>query len=110
MWIAKAVHRMKHQKQMAKKEEGFFSQLKNQIIAGVGVAMAALGTLFLDVVKEKLGLADEEPVKTEQVVETPNITINIPEQKKDTVVKKVYVKPTPKKTETEKRKESGLDW
>ena len=95
---------------MAKKEEGFFSQLKNQIIAGVGVAMAALGTLFLDVVKEKLGLADEEPVKTEQVVETPNITINIPEQKKDTVVKKVYVKPTPKKTETEKRKESGLDW
>ena len=94
---------------MAKKEEGFFSQLKNQIIAGVGVAMAALGTLFLDVVKEKLGLADEEPVQTEQVVETPNITINIPEQKKDTVVKKVYVKPTPKETETEKRKKE-IDW
>ena len=32
------------------------------------------------------------------------------EQKKDTVVKKVYVKPKPKKTETEKRKDDGFDW
>ena len=100
------------------KEGGFFSQLKNQIIAGVGVVLTAAGTFFLDVVKEKLGLADEEEQSTEQVegvsqevnVEGPNITINIPEQKKDTVVKKVYVKPKPKKTETEKRKEEGLDW
>ena len=93
---------------------GFFSQLKNQIITGVGVAITAAGTLFLDVVKEKLGIADEEPAQTEQVIQQPaqpsNITINIPEQKKDTVVKKVYVKPTPKKTETEKRKDEGLDW
>ena len=90
----------------------FFKDLKNQIIAGVGVAMAALGTLFMDVVKEKLGLAeDEAPAQTEQVVQQPqDIIINIPEQKKDTVVKKVYVKPKPKKTETEKRKEEGLDW
>lgn len=96
---------------------GFFSQLKNQILTGVGVAITAGSTLFLDVVKEKLGLVDEEPAQTEQVVQQPaqpqNITINIPEQKeqkKDTVVKKVYVKPKPKKTETEKRKEEGLDW
>ena len=90
----------------------FFKDLKNQIITGVGVAMAALGTLFMDVVKEKLGLAeDEAPAQTEQVVQQPqDIIINIPEQKKDTVVKKVYVKPTPKKTETEKRKDEGLDW
>ena len=90
----------------------FFKDLKNQIIAGVGVAMAALGTLFMDVVKEKLGLAeDEAPAQTEQVIQQPqDIIINIPEQKKDTVVKKVYVKPTPKKTETEKRKDEGLDW
>ena len=90
----------------------FFKDLKNQIIAGVGVAMAALGTLFMDVVKEKLGLAeDEAPAQTEQVVQQPqDIIINIPEQKKDTVVKKVYVKPKPKKTETEKRKDEGLDW
>jgi len=90
----------------------FFKDLKNQIIAGVGVAMAALGTLFMDVVKEKLGLAeDEAPAQTEQVIQQPqDIIINIPEQKKDTVVKKVFVKPTPKKTETEKRKDEGLDW
>lgn len=90
----------------------FFKDLKNQIITGVGVAIAALGTLFMDVVKDKLGLAeDEAPAQTEQVIQQPqDIIINIPEQKKDTVVKKVFVKPTPKKTETEKRKAEGLDW
>ena len=89
----------------------FFKDLKNQIITGVGVAMAALGTLFMDVVKEKLGLVeDEAPAQTEQVIQQPqDIIINIPEQKKDTVVKKVYVKPEPKKTATEKRKEE-IDW
>ena len=97
------------------KEGGFFGQIKNQIITGVGVAITAGSALFLDVVKEKLGLVDEEPVQTEQVIQQPaqpqNITINIPEQKKDTVVKKVYVKPAPpKKTETEKRKDDGFDW
>lgn len=93
---------------------GFFGQLKNQILTGVGVAITAGSTLFLDVVKEKLGLADEEPAQTEQVVQQPaqpqEIIINMPEQKKDTVVKKVYVKPKPKKTETEKRKDEGFDW
>ena len=38
-----------------------------------------------------------------------NVIINLPEQKKDTVIKKVYVKPVVKKTETEKRKEE-IDW
>jgi hypothetical protein len=92
----------------------FFKDLKKQIIAGVGIAIATLSTVFIDVIKEKLGIAEEKVVQTEQVTEqpsTPNITINIPEQKKDTVVKKVYVKPPPpKKTETEKRKEEGIDW
>lgn len=94
----------------------FFKDLKNQIVTGVGVILTALGTFFIDTVKEKLGLADEEET-TEQVqgvsqevnVAGPEIIINIPEQKKDTVVKKVYVKPVVKKTETEKRKEE-LDW
>ena len=93
---------------------GFFGQLKNQILTGVGVAITAGSTLFLDVVKEKLGLVDEEPAQTEQVIQQPTqpqeIIINMPEQKKDTVVKKVYVKPKPKKTETEKRKDEGFDW
>ena len=94
----------------------FFKDLKNQIITGVGVAMAAAGTFFLDVVKEKLGLVDEEEQTTEQVtqpIQQPDIIINIPEQKtaKETViVKEVPAKEKPKKTETEKRKEEGLDW
>jgi hypothetical protein len=95
---------------------GFFGQLKNQILTGVGVAITAGSTLFLDVVKEKLGLVEEEPAQTEQVIQPAQpqeIIINMPEQKeqkKDTVVKKVYVKPKPKKTETEKRKDEGFDW
>lgn len=91
----------------------FFKDLKKQIIAGVGIAIATLSTVFIDVIKEKLGIAEEKVDQIEQIIEqpsTPNIVINIPEQKKDTVVKKVYVKPKPKKTETEKRKEDGFDW
>jgi len=38
-------------------------------------------------------------------VEGPTIVVNIPEQKKDTVVKKVYVKPKKKK-----EKEEEIDW
>jgi hypothetical protein len=95
------------------KMKDFFKDLKKQIIAGVGIAIATLSTVFIDVIKEKLGIAEEKVDQIEQVIEqpsTPNIVINIPEQKKDTVVKKVYVKPKPKKTETEKRKEDGFDW
>jgi hypothetical protein len=95
------------------KMKDFFKDLKKQIIAGVGIAIATLSTVFIDVIKEKLGIAEEKVDQIEQIIEkpsTPNITINIPEQKKDTVVKKIYVKPKPKKTETEKRKEDGFDW
>ena len=97
----------------------FFKDLKNQIVAGVGVILTALGTFFLDTVKEKLGLADEEET-TEQVqgisqevnVAGPEIIINIPEQKTETktIIKEVPAKEKPKKTETEKRKDEGLDW
>lgn len=90
----------------------FLEDFKKQIIAGVGIAIATLSTVFIDVIKEKVGLVEEEPTQTEQIIQQPqDIIINIPEQKKDTVVKKVYVKPPPpKKTETEKRKDEGFDW
>jgi hypothetical protein len=39
-------------------------------------------------------------------VEGPTINVIIPEQKKDTVVKKVYIKPKVKK----KEKEEEIDW
>jgi len=103
-----------------KQEGGFFSNLKNQVATGAGVILTGLGTMFMDEVKSFIGLGDdEEQVQTEQVdvkqennqsqsvnVTGPTIVVNIPEQKKDTVVKKVYVKPAVKK----KEKEQEIDW
>ena len=102
------------------KEVGFFGQLKNQIITGAGVILTTLGTIFIDEIKSIVGIEDE----TEQVQGTQqnnqqqqNVVINIPEQKaaetKTVIVKEAApaTKPAPpKKTETEKRKEEGLDW
>jgi hypothetical protein len=95
---------------MSEKKEGFFSQLKNQIIAGVGVILTGLGGLFMDEVKSFIGIEDEESaievVQEQNVnVEGPTINVIIPEQKKDTVVKRVYVKPKKKK-----EKEEEIDW
>mgnify|MGYP000377159104 CR=1 FL=1 len=101
-------------------EKTGFAKLKNQIIAGAGVGLTTLGTMFIDEVKSIVGLGDdEEQAQTEQVqveqkqennqsvnVTGPTIVVNIPEQKKDTVVKKVYVAPPVKK----KEKEQEIDW
>jgi len=101
---------------------GFFSNLKNQIMTGAGVILTGLGTMFMDEVKSFVGIEDDEP--TEQVqpaveqkqevnVTGPEIIINIPEQKTETktIIKEVPAKAEPpKKTETEKRKDEGLDW
>jgi len=101
-------------------EKTGFAKLKNQIIAGAGVGLTTLGTMFIDEVKTMVGLGDdEEQAQTEQVqveqkqennqsvnVTGPTIVVNIPEQKKDTVVKKVYVAPPVKK----KEKEQEIDW
>ena len=98
-------------------EQSFFGQIKNQIIAGVGVVITAAGGFVVTQVEGLFGIEEEasteqaQPASQSQEVNVtgPAITINIPEQKKDTVVKKVYVKPKPKKTATEKRKEE-IDW
>ena len=91
-----------------------FKNVKAQITAGVGVVLATLGTVFTDKIEEFFGVENDEAAtsveqKQEVNVQGPTINITIPEQKKDTVVKKVYVKPKPKLTETEKRKKK-LDW
>jgi len=92
----------------------FFGNIKTQITAGIGVVLATLGTVFSDKVEEFFGVEDDTAVAVEQKqevnVEGPTINVIIPEQKKDTVVKKVYVKPKEKLTETEKRKKEGIDW
>ena len=96
---------------MSEEKQGFFGQLKNQIIAGVGVILTGLGGLFMDEVKSFIGIEDSEAavevVQEQNVnVEGPTINVIIPEQKKDTVVKKVYIKPKVKK----KEKEEEIDW
>ena len=89
--------------------------VKAQITAGVAVVLTTLGTVFSDKVEEFFGVESDDGINVEQKqevnVEGPTINITIPEQKTDTVVKKVYVKPKPKpKTDREKRKEEGIDW
>ena len=88
--------------------------VKAQITAGVAVVLTTLGTVFSDKVEKFFGVESDDDINVEQKqevnVEGPTINITIPEQKTDTVVKKVYVKPAVKKTETEKRKDSGIDW
>lgn len=98
------------------KEGGFFSQIKNQIIAGVGVGLTTIGGLFLDEVKGILGISEEEEggAKTEVVQEQkqevnvtgPEIIINIPEQKPAET--KTIIKEVPAKKKKEKEEE--IDW
>jgi predicted sugar kinase len=98
---------------MSEEKEGFFSQIKNQIITGVGVVITAAGGLVVSNMEALFTPKDDAAEVVIDQPETPNIIINIPEQKRDTVVKviKEKVKPVPvKKTETEKRKEEGYDW
>ena len=99
---------------------GFFSNLKNQIITGAGVALTTIGGVFFDEVKGMLGIADEEEggAKTEVVVESnqqqsqsnnQQVIINIPEQKPaetKTIIKEVPAKPV----EKPKEKEQEIDW
>ena len=83
--------------------------IKKAIIGVLTLAITTGGGLLI----KSLFEGDKEEVVKEEVT-TPaptNVIINIPQQevKKDTVVKKVYVKPKPKLSETEKRKKK-IDW
>ena len=99
---------------MSDKKEGFFSQIKNQIIAGVGIVLTTLGGVFIDEVKSFVGIeSDEEQTEQVQVeqkqevnVTGPEIIINIPEQKP--VQEKVIIKEVPVKKKKEKEEE--IDW
>jgi len=98
-----------------KKKEGFFAQIKNQIIAGVGIILTTLGGIFIDEVKSFVGIEDDSEPQTEVVqennqsvnVEGPNIVINIPEQKTET---KTIIKEVKVPVEKKKEKEQEIDW
>jgi hypothetical protein len=97
------------------KKEGFFSQLKNQIIAGVGIILTTLGGVFIDEVKSFVGIEDDSEPQTEVVqennqsvnVEGPTIVVNIPEQKTET---KTIIKEVKVPVEEEKEEEEKIDW
>lgn len=103
----------------AENNGGFFSQLKNQIIAGAGIVLTTIGGIFIDEVKGVLGLSedDEGGAKTEMVQQqqqsqsnNQQVIINIPEQKpvEKTVVVKEKVVPA-KPVEKPKEKED-VEW
>ena len=95
---------------MSEDNQSFLGQIKNQVIAGVGVVITTLSTIFIDEIKSLAGIEDKVEEVAEEPVKPQEIVINIPEQKKDTVVKKVIVQPKKEKTATEKRKDEGFDW
>ncbi len=84
--------------------------IKKAIIGVITLAITTAGGLLIN---KLLKGDEEEATKTEIATPAaqPSVIINIPQQevKKDTVVKKVYVKPKPKLSETEKRKKK-IDW
>jgi len=85
------------------------NDIKKAIIGVITLAITTGGGLLI---KSLFEGDKEEVVKKEVTTPAPtNVIINIPQQevKKDTVVKKVYVKPKPKLSETEKRKKK-IDW
>ena len=101
---------------MSDKKEGFFAQIKNQIIAGVGIVLTTLGGVFIDEVKSFVGIEDDSEPQTEIVhennqsvnVQGPTIVVNIPEQqpvKEKVIIKEVKV-PVKKKKEVEEE----ADW
>ena len=83
--------------------------IKKAILGVLTLAITTGGGLLI---KSLFEGDKEEVVKEETTTTAPtNVIINIPQQevKKDTIVKKVYVKPKPKLSETEKRKKK-IDW
>lgn len=95
---------------MSEEKEGFFGQIKNQIVATIGIVITAAGGLL--VTNMEAIFSPEE--KVEEVQPMLEQTISTPENVKDTVVisKTIVVPPkkVEKKTETEIRKEEGYDW
>ena len=81
---------------MSEEKEGFFSNLKNQIITGAGVALTTIGTVFVDEIKSIIGIADEEPVEQVQPAienkQETNVNVAGPEISSETLSSAVAAK------------------
>ena len=89
---------------MSEENKSFFGQIKNQLIATIGLIITAAGGIVIANMEAIFGV-NEEPQQIEAQVE------NV-ESKKDTLViiqkeqpKVIIKKEEPKKTKTEERKE-----
>ena len=83
---------------MAKKENKFFSEIKNQIIAGVGLVIAAGFGIFITNMESYFGPEEEPaPVVVQDSIQKPQIIINNIVEKKEEP--KVIVKEVEKKEE-----------
>ncbi len=96
---------------MAEEKEGFFSQIKNQVIATVGVVITAAGGILV-INMESIFSPAQEDVVQEVVVDStankqPNIIINVPSNQ-PVVKERVIVKEVP--VEKKKEKEEEIDW
>lgn len=95
---------------MAEEKEGFFSQIKNQVIATIGVVITAAGGIVVTNMESIFSPAEPEVVQEVVVDSTannqPNIIINVPTQQP--VKEKVIVKEVP--VEKKKEKEEEIDW
>ena len=79
-----------------KKENKFFSEIKNQIIAGVGLVIAAGFGIFITNMESYLGPKEEPaPVVAQDSIQKPQIIINNIVEKKENP--KVIVKEVEKK-------------
>jgi len=79
-----------------KKENKFFSEIKNQIIAGVGLVIAAGFGIFITNMESYLGPKEEPaPVVVQDSIQKPQIIINNIVEKKE--APKVIIKEVEKK-------------
>lgn len=96
---------------MAEEKEGFFSQIKNQVIATIGVVITAAGGIVVTNMESIFSPAQEEVVQEVVVDSTankqPNIIINVPSTQ-PVVKERVIVKEVP--VEKKKEKEEEIDW
>ena len=88
---------------------GFLSEIKNQVLATIGVIITAAGGIAVSNMEALLSPSEDEPAveSVEQVAKesTKDTLIVIQKEQPKVIVKKAK----PKKTATEKRKEE-FDW
>jgi hypothetical protein len=96
---------------MAEEKEGFFSQIKNQVIATIGVVITAAGGIVVTNMESIFSPAQDEVVQEVVVDSTankqPNIIINVPSAQ-PVVKERIIVKEVP--VEKKKEKEEEIDW